>query len=760
MKIGKFAGFCHLVVTKAKTRSGSTIKSFFIALLTFVLAVTWGNPASGQIPFFPLNDTKNSTPIIDFFNRPHPCGNLVCTRIWFAGMPIFEIAAEPIANNEQESAFSVELRAKNIQNDLQQILTAALTSKNTATKAIAPKIIIKETITPNRNNQKSTTSTGTSNPQPPATNSTGTSNPQPSATASPDAVQPEADKQQVARETPNLKQEISQPPSKDHRLHPDTPQIEVGTLNNQTVIYAPEQPGLLFQDILTVTRADVLHNGQLTEELAQEWLDTIRFYMSRSLRERDLEAQYPFFKPGVIFAFFLVMLLLSFGVAWIQKHAQAHYKKLKTDLWELEESLTKNPESASGEELAGRINQDGNSEDTQYRSVEEDRSGTIAANLLAKSSPLKENSRVPEAKISYREAVRSRLAFKAKLRSFWSNLPKLFLKAQSILKQRLNLMLLVLQTLLWVQALIWVWGTGFVFRIYPSTRALGVLLVETTFPIIGIWVSVTLADKVSNFLVDFYLNKWAENAQLTYESSPRYALRVSTYSVALNNTTKIIFLFVGIILTAEILGVATTVLASAGVIAVVVTYFSQNLVRDGINGLLILLSDRYAVGDWIMIDDSGGIVEKMNLYMTELRTGNGELITIPNGSITVVKNLTKNWSRVNFTIEVAYDADIKQVLQLLREVFEQMYAEPEWGEKIVEPIVVLGVDEVSHTGMLIRIWIKTLPLQQWLVGREFRLRVKLAFDREGIAIGVPQRSLSVKNSPYIPNSNGSNIASS
>ena len=188
--------------------------------------------------------------------------------------------------------------------------------------------------------------------------------------------------------------------------------------------------------------------------------------------------------------------------------------------------------------------------------------------------------------------------------------------------------------------------------------------------------------------------------------------------------------------------------------AAAMAYFSQNLVRDAINGLLILITDRYAVGDIILLGDVGGLVERMNLYMTQLRSADGEVITIPNGSITVVRNLTKDWSRVNFTIEVGYDADIKRSLQVLREVANQFYSEPEWKEHLVEPIEVLGIDDISHAGVLVRVWLKTQPVKQWLVGREFRLRVKEAFDREGIAIGIPQRSLDVKNYVGFPNTNG------
>jgi moderate conductance mechanosensitive channel len=93
---------------------------------------------------------------------------------------------------------------------------------------------------------------------------------------------------------------------------------------------------------------------------------------------------------------------------------------------------------------------------------------------------------------------------------------------------------------------------------------------------------------------------------------------------------------------------------------------------------------------------------------------------------------------VDFSIEVAYEADLKKALAVLKAVAQQLYEDPEWNPKIPEPPEVLGVDNLSHTGMLLRVWIKTIPLEQWRVGREFRYRVRLAFEERNVPIGKPQ----------------------
>ena len=145
------------------------------------------------------------------------------------------------------------------------------------------------------------------------------------------------------------------------------------------------------------------------------------------------------------------------------------------------------------------------------------------------------------------------------------------------------------------------------------------------------------------------------------------------------------------------------------------------------------------MGDVIVVGDQGGLVEKITLRVTQLRNLEGELITIPNGSIDVVRNLSSEWSRVNYAIEIGYDADVERVLALMEIVAQQMYQDSQWQEQILEEPQILGVDNISHTGILVRLLIKTLPLQQWSVAREFRLRLKKAFDQEGIEIGIPRQ---------------------
>lgn len=178
-----------------------------------------------------------------------------------------------------------------------------------------------------------------------------------------------------------------------------------------------------------------------------------------------------------------------------------------------------------------------------------------------------------------------------------------------------------------------------------------------------------------------------------------------------------------------------------GFLSFAISLASQNLLKDLIGGLLILWEDQYAVGDVITVDNYTGEVETFSLRITQLRNLDGELITIPNGQIDVVKNLSSQWSRVNYAVEVSYDADLDAVMAVINQVARGLAQDPEWQPLILEPPEILGIDDLAYTGVLIRLIIKTQPLQQWAVARQFRYRLKLAFDQAGIDIGIPKHRL-------------------
>ncbi len=507
-------------------------------------------------------------------------------------------------------------------------------------------------------------------------------------------------------------------------FEPEFVDIKIGILNGETVLYTPNQPGITQQKILTITRLDRLYYGQSIDELAKNWQESIQKQLTLSIKERLENAKNPLKKLQNILRIFLIVLAFSLAIWLVQRRVRKLYRSKRHELHKLHQSLQVDPESIINKGI---------------------KANPVDNNIQAKHSLSFSGSlwNVPLA----------HLALSLQVQAFLDKIPAFTLKRQNILKQQQNFIYLIRILLFWVQLFLWFFGVAAIFSVYPSTRNYELILIIQLFILPLIWLFVTLADRVSDFFTDYLLNRWAEEEQLTNPTEKRYSLRVNTYSPAIKKATTTFFWGLGIFLTIQLLGIPTELIASAGFIGLVVTYFSQNLIKDFFNGALILITDRYVVGDVIAVGDFSGVVEKMNLYITELRNLNGELITIQNGSIGTVINMTKDWSRVNFEVVIAYDSDIDKVMKILKTVADKMQQESDWNDLFLEPLSILGVDELDDKGIKIRALIKTPPLQQWAVGREFRYRLKQAFDQAGINIGIPQQKLYFNRSQNTINSN-------
>lgn len=293
-----------------------------------------------------------------------------------------------------------------------------------------------------------------------------------------------------------------------------------------------------------------------------------------------------------------------------------------------------------------------------------------------------------------------------------------------------------------------VWGSGsyFILGLFPYTRLLqvGVLAIAQIPLRVGVVVLGTyVVIRFTYFLIDRFTSTIVNSGSLlTPETSERLKLRVSTFSGVTKSIATLICVTTGILVALIALGIdVVPLLAGAGLVGVAVSLASQNLIKDAINGFLIILEDQYALGDVIAVGDVGGLVENLNLRMTQLRDAEGRLITIPNSEIKIVANLSSRWSRADLTIPVSYQADITSALELIENVALKMNQEPKWQKQILEKPNVLGIDNFSDRGLLIRVWIKTQPLKQWEVAREYRRRLKIALDEVGISIPVPQQAI-------------------
>lgn len=300
------------------------------------------------------------------------------------------------------------------------------------------------------------------------------------------------------------------------------------------------------------------------------------------------------------------------------------------------------------------------------------------------------------------------------------------------------------------QLLLWGIGLFLIFGLFPYTRWLQPVMVQwVQIPIrlLLIAIAIYLAIRFSEIVIDRLFWALQSSTSLASNTSQRLMLRFTTFSRVTKSIAVLLWGSIGIIAVLSMLGVAISpaLLTLAGIVGVGISLASQNLIKDVINGFLILLEDQYGVGDVVKIGEMSGFVENMNLRITQLRSNEGQLITIPNSAISVVQNLSKEWARVDLGISVAYEADLDQALAVTEQVAQAMSRDPDWQDLILEAPQVLGVDNLDYAGATIRLWIKTQPLKQWDVAREYRRRLKLAFDQAGISIGIPQQSLWVSN---------------
>ena len=196
----------------------------------------------------------------------------------------------------------------------------------------------------------------------------------------------------------------------------------------------------------------------------------------------------------------------------------------------------------------------------------------------------------------------------------------------------------------------------------------------------------------------------------------------------------------------------TPLLAGAGVVGLAVSFGAQSLVKDFFAGFFILFEDQFAVGDIVEIEGRSGVVERMTLRLTQVRSLDGTLHSVPNGTITVVSNRTRGWSRAVIEVGVDYRADVDHALRVFRDEVARFAADEEWAPLLDGPPEVWGVESLGDNAVTIRTVARTRPGQQWAIARELRRRIKNRLDEERIEIPFPQRTVHVRvdQAPNLP----------
>jgi small-conductance mechanosensitive channel len=222
------------------------------------------------------------------------------------------------------------------------------------------------------------------------------------------------------------------------------------------------------------------------------------------------------------------------------------------------------------------------------------------------------------------------------------------------------------------------------------------------------------------------------------ESKEGLEKRTNTLLSIFRGMGRVFIVIVVIMMVLDEVGVAITpVLAGFGIAGVAIGFGAQYLIRDLIAGIFIILENQYRVGDVVRVADIGGLVEDITLRKTVLRDLDGIVHHVPNGEIKTASNFTRHFSRVNLNVSVSYGTDLDHAISVINRVGQELAKDEKWRKVIKTPPQVLRVDNLGDSGIDIKILGDVAPIRQWDVMGELRLRLKKAFDAEGIEIPWP-----------------------
>jgi moderate conductance mechanosensitive channel len=222
------------------------------------------------------------------------------------------------------------------------------------------------------------------------------------------------------------------------------------------------------------------------------------------------------------------------------------------------------------------------------------------------------------------------------------------------------------------------------------------------------------------------------------ESKEGMEKRTNTLLYVFKGVGRVFIVIVGIMMVLDVVGVPITpVLAGFGIAGIAIGFGAQYLIRDMIAGIFIIMENQYRVGDVARVADITGLVEEVHLRKTVLRDLDGIVHHVPNGEIRVASNFTRHFARVNLDVSVAYDTDLDHAISVINRVGQEIAEDENWRQLIKTPPQVLRVNKLGDSGIDIKIVGDVKPMQQWAVMGQLRLRLKKAFDAEGIEIPWP-----------------------
>lgn len=283
--------------------------------------------------------------------------------------------------------------------------------------------------------------------------------------------------------------------------------------------------------------------------------------------------------------------------------------------------------------------------------------------------------------------------------------------------------------LLAVAAFVTLWGVDLEEWV---SRDVWLFILQALFSVITVFAIAVFIVEFSNAVVEYFFKR-----KLAHQPA-----RLDTLlPIARNVLFATLFTLFGLTLLSQLGVNVVPLLAGAGVVGVAIGFGAQALIKDVINGFIVIVEDLIQVGDVASVGGKTGLVERITVRKVQLRDLSGTVFTVPFSEISVVENLTKHFSYYLMNVGIAYRENTDEVVALLRQVDSEMREEEQFKDKILEPIEILGVDSFQNSAVVIKARIKTVPLQQWSVGREFNRRMKFLFDEQGVEIPFPHQTI-------------------
>ncbi|HEY1868481.1 MAG TPA: mechanosensitive ion channel family protein, partial [Candidatus Cybelea sp.] len=293
----------------------------------------------------------------------------------------------------------------------------------------------------------------------------------------------------------------------------------------------------------------------------------------------------------------------------------------------------------------------------------------------------------------------------------------------------------------WGTFLLWLLLALWILTVVPATRGTATTFSRRIAAAAALWFGIIVVNYLIRLGLLEFGGAWSFNPFLSPEDAARRVLRRPMIVTAIDDLKGVVLYLIGIIATLSIFKISpTSVLTIGAIIALVIGFAAQSIVKDYVAGFLILVEDQFAVGDLVIVNGVTGVVESLTLRITQIRKESGTLVTLPNGTITMAENATRGWSRVDFRITISPDSDVEKALSLLSDVVDGFASADDWRTAVLEPPQVLGVESISGDGIVLRAWIKVRPAARRAAFVELNRRVAETFRNAAVALAVSKTS--------------------